>query len=72
MGIKVTKDGVILDKKRAKRVKQIMNQDSNERLKHYVTSERGTKSFSDFQTRVGNCLEAGDLLGALDEVLKRY
>ena len=72
MGIKVTKDGVILDKKRAKRMKRIMDQDPDERLRHYVTSERGTKSFSDFQERVGTCLEAGDLLGALDEVLKRY
>ena len=72
MGIKVTKDGVILDKKRAKRIRQIMNQDSDKRLRHYVTSERGTKSFSDFQTRVGTHLDAGDVLGALDEILKRY
>lgn len=72
MVIKVTKDGVILDKKRAKKIKQVMNQDPDEHLRHYVTSERGTKSFSDFQTRVGAHLEAGDLLGALDEILKRY
>lgn len=72
MGIKVTKDGVIIDKKRAKRIRQLMNQNPDKRLRHYVTSERGTKSFSDFQTRVGTHLDNGDVLGALDEILKRY
>lgn len=72
MGIKVTKDGIIIDKKRAKRIRQLMDQDPGERLRHYVTSERGTESFRDFQLRAARHLKNGDLLGALDEILKRY